>query len=66
MTPGPDCQTDQVFNQSDWNIRSRPTESMEAVALWKQAYSNIFKILPPKNEKFQIKILIFFIFLFKT
>ena len=25
-----------------------------------EAYSNIMKILPPKNENFQIKILIFF------
>ena len=33
--------------------------------LRKQAYSNILKILPPKNESFQIKILIFFIFLLK-
>ena len=32
----------------------------------KHAYSNILKILPPKNENFQIKILIFFIFLLKT
>ena len=29
-------------------------------ALRKHAYSNILKILPPKNEIFQIKILIFF------
>ena len=29
--------------------------------LRKQAYSNILKILPPKTENFQIKILIFFI-----
>ena len=28
--------------------------------LRKQAYSNILKILPPKNENFQIKILNFF------
>ena len=34
--------------------------------LRKQAYSNILKILPPKNENFQIKILIFFISLLKT
>ena len=26
----------------------------------KQAYSNILKLLPPKNENFQIKVLIFF------
>ena len=25
------------------------------VTLWKHAYSNILKILPPKNESFQIK-----------
>ena len=34
--------------------------------LQKHAYSNVLKILPPKNENFQIKILIFFIFLLKT
>ena len=28
--------------------------------LRKQAYSNILKILPPKTENFQIKILVFF------
>ena len=32
----------------------------------KKAYSNILKILPPKNENFQIKILIFFKFLLKN
>ena len=31
-----------------------------------RGYSNILEILPPKNEKFHIKILIFFIFLLKT
>ena len=36
------------------------------VPLRKQAYSNILEILPPKHENFQIKILIFFIFLLKT
>ena len=30
------------------------------MSLRKHAYSNIMKILPPKNEIFQIKILIFF------
>ena len=35
-------------------------------ALRKHAYSNILKILLPKNENFLIKILIFFIFLLKT
>ena len=32
----------------------------------KHAYSYILKILLPKNENFQIKILIFFMFLLKT
>ena len=32
----------------------------EKSALRKHAYSNILKILPPKNENFQIKILIYF------
>ena len=36
-------------------------------SLQKHAYSNILKILPPKNENFQInKNLIFLIFLLKT
>ena len=35
--------------------------------LRKHTYSNILKILPPKkNENFQIKILIFFLFLLKN
>ena len=34
--------------------------------LQKQAFSNMLKILPPKYENFQIKILIFFKFLLKT
>ena len=33
--------------------------------LQKYTYSNTLKILPPKNESFQIKIMIFFIFLLK-
>ena len=36
------------------------------LALGKPAYSNIMKVLPPKNENFQRKMLIFFIFLLKT
>ena len=35
-------------------------------SLQKHAYSNILKILPPKTENFQIKILIIFVFLLKT
>ena len=34
--------------------------------LRKHAYSNILKVSPSKTESFQIKILIFFIFLLKT
>ena len=34
--------------------------------LQKHAYSNILKILPPNNEHFLIKILIFFLFLLKS
>ena len=47
-------------------------EHKKTTTFGKHAYSNILKILPPKNEKKttkkqnQIKILIFFIFLLKT
>ena len=40
--------------------------ALPRITLRKHAYSNILKILPPKNENFQIKILLFFIFLPKT
>ena len=43
-----------------------PKVSTECLALRKHAYSNILKILPQENENFQIKILIFFIFLLKN
>ena len=46
--------------------RVKAEVSIEYNSLRKQANSNILDILPPKNEKFQIKILIFFIFLLKT
>ena len=36
------------------------TLAISIFTLRKHPYSNILKILPPKNEKFQIKILIFF------
>ena len=36
------------------------------IALQKHAYSSIQKISPPKTENFQIKKLLFFIFLLKT
>ena len=44
----------------------RSTIQSQKDSLRKHAYSNIVKNLPPKNENFQIKILIFFIFLLKT
>ena len=40
--------------------------TQEYLPLRKHAYSNTLKISPPKTERFQIKILIFFIFLLKT
>ena len=40
--------------------------SFNFYSLRKHAYSNILKILPPTAESFQIKILVFFIFLLKT
>ena len=40
--------------------------SVALLSLRKHAYSNILKILPPKTENFQIKTLIFLIFLLKT
>ena len=51
-----------TFAHSPQDLACPPNES----ALRKHAYSNILKILPPKFESFQIKILIFFIFLLKT
>ena len=42
------------------------TKEIYCLTLRKHAYSNILKILPPKNEKIEIKILIFFKFLLKT
>ena len=39
---------------------------MYIYSLWKHAFSNILKFLPLKNENFQWKILIIFIFLLKT
>ena len=38
----------------------------EGISLRKHDYSNMLKISPPKTKSFQIKILIFFIFLLKT
>ena len=42
----------------NWQVKTNP--------LRKHAYLNILKFYQQKNENFQIKILIFFIFLLKT
>ena len=47
-------------------ITGATSEKVLVDTLRKQAYSNVLKILPPKNENFQIKVLIFYIFLLKT
>ena len=47
------------FSQLHQSIRFR-------ISLGKHAYSNILEISPPKTESFQIKILIFFVFVLKT
>ena len=44
-------------------VKSQPI-CTNASTLRKHAYSNIFKISPPKPENFQIKILFFFFFFF--
>ena len=36
-------------------IKTQISPRIRAISLRKQAYSNILKILPPKNENFQIK-----------
>ena len=41
-------------------------QEVTKASLRKHAYSSVLKILPPKNESFQIKFLIFFMFLLKT
>ena len=47
-------------------IDSTQPTTKEKYTLRTHAYSNILKISPPKTENFQIKILMFFIFLLKT
>ena len=51
--------------QTDMDLMTQVPSSAD-YSLRKHAYSNILKISPPKAERFQIKILIFFIFLLKT
>ena len=66
--------TNNIFKGTKEHIKERKSKSrfhyetlhMTAI-LRKHAYSNILKILPPRNEHFQIKKnLIFFKFLLKT
>ena len=47
--------------QQELPLQEMITQVAPTKPLRKQAYSNILKILPTKYEKFQIKILIFFI-----
>ena len=41
-------------DQSDQSLRFPHEEKLHELPLRKHAYSNILKILPPKNENFQI------------
>ena len=54
----------------DWSRLRCPSEEVRPMGLIeplrKQAYSNILENLPAKYEKFQIKILIFFLCLLKN
>ena len=59
------CIDDSHEMQSLISLKKKKNNS-SYIALRKQAYSNILKILPSKNENFQIQILIFFIFLLET
>ena len=52
----------RLLNVPAWNI---VINFISVISLQKHAYSNILKILPPNNKNFQIKILIFFIYLLK-
>ena len=60
---GKDFMTSTEVMWSTWglNMRTRDLQSLR-----KHAHSNKLKILPPKPENFQIKNLVFFIFLLKT
>ena len=57
-----------VFVRSvGWRLQNSNEDVQENFfTLRKHSYSNILKFSPPKTESFQIKNLIFFIFLFKT
>ena len=58
----PFCIFNEVLNISKYHISSFWHKTLQQNPLRKHAYSTILKILPPKNENFQIKILIFFLF----
>ena len=53
-------------NHNIWTAKRTKHGKKSGSALRKHAYSNILKISPPKNERSQINILIFFLFLLKT
>ena len=59
---GPDKPVYLPLNgrQRQPHLHEHITNVFVEVGLRKQAYSNILKILPPKYDNFQIKILIFF------
>ena len=57
---------DEIRKLCQKKVDGNKKKKMVHYKLRKQAYSYILKILPPKNENFQIKIWIVFIFLLKT
>ena len=58
---------DQLASEeANWSGSTLFAKVWHLSALRKHAYSNIMKILPTKNENFQKKILIFFLFLLKN
>ena len=58
--------TVDLFKYIDGRVHVRDSGRKPYKTLRKYTYSNILKISAPKTESFQIKILIFFIFLLKT
>ena len=59
-----------IFKPSMLKYPTLPNLEPLSLEFWhtlrKHAYSNILNFLPPKNENFQIKSLLFFIFLLKN
>ena len=61
------CGRIEMHDSMHYKLVSRDYKTISGnTPLRKHAYLNILKILQPKKESFQIRILIFFIFLFKT